>query len=75
MLKMVPSSKSLEIFIILLTCCSIFGYSLWLNLAWSNIETIQSKSFDEYIFHGVLLKLHSAVLAGDIRMLFAYTFL
>tara|TARA_B100000767_G_scaffold275535_1_gene313121 strand:- start:1257 stop:2909 length:1653 start_codon:yes stop_codon:yes gene_type:complete len=73
-IKMVPSSKSLETFIILLICCSIFGYSLWLNLAWSNIETIQAKSFDEYIFHGVLLKMHAALLAGDIRMLFAYNF-
>jgi len=74
MLKMLISAKSLKIFVIFLIGCSIFGYCVWLNFAWSNIETVQAKSLNEYIFHGVLLKMHIAFLAGDIRMFFSYAF-
>tara|TARA_A100001015_G_scaffold154061_1_gene170994 strand:- start:1818 stop:3056 length:1239 start_codon:yes stop_codon:yes gene_type:complete len=59
------------------TCiCILFVlfFGAWLNFSWNDLDFLQWKSLDEYAFHGVLLKFHSAFLSQDIRSFFAFSF-
>ena len=70
MIKKILTEKIIINLFILL----IFFFSAWLNFSWNNLDYLQWKSLDEYTFHGVLLKLHSALLSLDLRSFFSFSF-
>jgi len=63
-----------EKYVVAICIALVSAFSAWLNYSWNDLDYLQWKSLDEYTFHGVLVKLHHALVTLDIRSFFAYSF-
>ena len=59
-----------EKYVVAICIALVSAFSAWLNYSWNDLDYLQWKSLDEYTFHGVLVKLHHALVTLDIRSFF-----
>jgi len=51
----------------------IFIFLGWYSYGWIDFDVLQTKSLDEYAFHGSLLRMHDGILNLDLRGIFDFS--